>query len=334
MQPTLLKKENIIVEDLTETAFEELAIEIFNFQYKNNSIYNQWVNYLKINPNNVSIATQIPFLPIEFFKRFEIVSSAKTELTKKFTSSSTTSQIPSTHVVNDVSVYEQSFLKGFELFYSTPSDYCILALLPSYLEREGSSLVYMCERLIKESKHQYSGFFLNDIDDLVSKIELLKASSTKVILIGVSYALMDLCDKNIALTSNFVVMETGGMKGKRSELLKDELHAYLKKGFHINSIHSEYGMTELLSQAYSKGNGLFQSPPWMKFYIREVNDALNLRNDYKTGGINVIDLANYNSCSFIATKDLGRLNEKNELELMGRYDNSDVRGCNLMIGEF
>jgi phenylacetate-coenzyme A ligase PaaK-like adenylate-forming protein len=314
--------------------FLECSLSIFNVQYTQNHIYNKWVNLLNIKPGKVKAIEQIPFLPIEAFKKFEVVSSPVNSQTVKFTSSSTTSQLPATHFVNDISVYEKSFSKGFDLFYGNPSDYCFLALLPNYLQRTGSSLVYMCDKLIKESKHPFSGFFLDDIDDLISKIELLKKTDQKVILIGVSYALMDLCDRNIYLNESFTVIETGGMKGTRKELLKPELHAYLKNGFKINSIHSEYGMTELLSQAYSLANGEFESPPWMRFLIREIEDPLKIRTDQRTGGINIIDLANFNSCSFIATKDLGKINENNKLELMGRYDNSDVRGCNLMLGNF
>lgn len=315
----------------SQSEFREKAIAVFRYQYHNNEIYKKWTDLLKINPALITEITQLPFLPIQFFKTHEILSSSKNKNTVVFTSSSTTSQTPSKHIVNDISIYEKSFLKGFEKFYGEISDYCILALLPGYLERQGSSLVYMCERLIKESKHPLSGFFLHNKKALIENIIQLKAAKQKALLIGVSYALMDLADLNIELDEHFIVMETGGMKGTRKELLKEELHAYLKKGFKIKNIHSEYGMTELLSQAYSLGEGKFQTPAWMKFLIREVTDPLTLKTDYKTGGINVIDLANINSCSFIATQDLGRVNEKGELELMGRYDNSDVRGCNLMV---
>jgi phenylacetate-coenzyme A ligase PaaK-like adenylate-forming protein len=330
----LLKKENIFLSISSKKEFEDLALETFHFQYKHNKVYKQWVDLLKVTPSKVKALRQLPFLPIEFFKRFEVISSPIHQKTIAFTSSATTSQTPSTHYVNDVSVYEASFLAAFKLFYGNPSDFCILALLPSYLQRKGSSLVYMCERLITESQHPFSGFFLDDISDLIQKINHLKNSSQKVLLIGVSYALMDLCDAGVTLNDNFMVMETGGMKGTRKELLKQELHAYLKKGFELTTIHSEYGMTELLSQAYSLNDGEFQFPPWMNVLIREVDDPLKIREDNKTGGINVIDLANIYSCSFIATKDLGRVNNNNRLELMGRYDNSDVRGCNLMLGNF
>lgn len=327
----MFNNENTLFNIVSEADFLEQSLRLFRFQYEHNSIYKQWTDLLKVNPKKVNTLQDIPFLPIEFFKQHKIVSSPITAKTFEFTSSSTTSQIPSTHYVNDVLLYEKSFLKCFELFYGLPKNYCILALLPNYLQRTGSSLVYMCDKLIRLSEHPFSGFFLDNIDELMLKIEELKRSNQKTLLIGVSYALMDLCDKNISLNQNFIVMETGGMKGRRKELLKPELHAYLKKGFSINSIHSEYGMTELLSQAYSLGDGMFQSPPWLKFLIREVDDPLRYRNDHKTGGINVIDLANIYSCAFIATKDLGNINSENKLELMGRYDHSDVRGCNLML---
>jgi phenylacetate-coenzyme A ligase PaaK-like adenylate-forming protein len=330
----LLKNENKIFHITSQSAFLEQSLEIFQFQYQNNAIYKQWVDLLKTDPSEVKELHQIPFLPIEFFKKFEIVSSPITEKTICFTSSATTSQTPSTHYVNFIQHYEESFLRGFELFYGKPEEYCFLALLPNYLQRGGSSLVYMCRNLIERSQHPSSGFFLDNLEDLVLKINQLKNTSQKVILIGVSYALMDLCEVNVELSDNFIVMETGGMKGTRKEMIKTELHAYLKKGFKINSIHSEYGMTELLSQAYSREQGLFEAPPWMHFLTREVDDPLKIRTDHKTGGINVIDLANRYSCSFIATKDLGKINPDNTLELMGRYDHSDVRGCNLMMGEF
>ncbi len=330
----MFNNENTLFNIASEKEFLEHSLSIFNYQAAQNAVYSQWIKLLKIEPSSVKKLEQIPFLPIEFFKKHEVISSPLTQDSIKFTSSSTTSQTPSTHIVNDISVYEKSFLKGFELFYGKPSGYCILALLPNYLQRKGSSLVYMCDRLIKDSKHSLSGFFLDETDKLIGIIDELKKTKQKVILIGVSYALMDLCDRGIQLNENFIVMETGGMKGTRKELLKSELHTYLKNGFKINNIHSEYGMTELLSQAYSLGNEEFVSPPWMRFLIREVDDPLKIRTDHKTGGINVIDLANVNSCSFIATKDLGKINTNGKLELMGRYDNSDVRGCNLMFGNF
>ena len=330
----MLKKGNKIFGISSPRAFGDQALELFRLQYERNAIYRQWVDLLKVRVSGVKTIEEIPFLPIEFFKRFEVVSEAIHNGTVKFVSSSTTSQTPSIHYVNDVSIYEESFLQGFRLFYGDPSDYCILALLPGYLQRGDSSLVYMFKKLMEVSGDPLNGFYLDNLDELVSVIGTLKTSGRKTILIGVSYALLDLCEKGVELTSNFIVMETGGMKGTRKELLKPELHAILKNGFNIEEIHSEYGMTELLSQAYSKGDGLFTAPPWMRFLVREIDDPQRIRKDNKTGGINVIDLANINSCAFIATKDLGRLHAGGKLELMGRYNDSDVRGCNLMIENY
>jgi phenylacetate-coenzyme A ligase PaaK-like adenylate-forming protein len=330
----LLKKENIIKEQLTDEEFLNKALQVFNYQYLSNKVYRAWVDNLKIQPHKIKLLEQIPFLPIEFFKNHQVICGEQTSSTTCFTSSTTTSQTPSKHFVTEIDWYEESFIKSFQLFYGQPKDFCFLALLPNYLERKGSSLVYMCQKLITLSNHPKNGFFLNNLHDLVLTIDQLKKEKTKVLLIGVSYALLDLCTKDIFLNENFIVMETGGMKGTRNEMLKPELHQFLKSGLKVKEIHSEYGMTELLSQAYSYKDGLFQSPPWMRFYIREVNDPLKIRSDSKTGGVNVIDLANVNSCSFIATKDLGRLHPNNQLELMGRYDNSDVRGCNLMMEQY
>jgi phenylacetate-coenzyme A ligase PaaK-like adenylate-forming protein len=315
----------------SEQDFNQIALKVFHFQFQNNIVYQTYVKQLKVNTKDIKHYTQIPCLPIEFFKTQEVICEEKNAQSICFTSSGTTGQITSKHYVNEVKVYETSFLKGFELFYGKPHDYCILALLPNYLERTGSSLVYMFDRLIKDSKHPQSGFYLNNIDELISTIELLKQQKQKTLLLGVTYALLDLADNNIELTDDFIVMETGGMKGKREELLKEELHRILKDKLKVKSIHSEYGMTELLSQAYSKENGLFTCPLWMKVLLRDMNDPFCYLSKQKSGGINVIDLANINSCSFIETKDLGRMYDNGVFEIMGRFDNSDIRGCNLMI---
>lgn len=322
---------NTVFDIQSESDFNNLSLKIFDFQYENNPVYGRFAESLGIKKETVKHYSQIPFLPVEFFKTHEIVSEKKSEEAFVFTSSTTTSQTPSKHIVNDIAVYEKSFLKGFELFYGKPNDYCILALLPGYLERSGSSLVYMFDRLIKLSDDVKSGFFLHNYEDLISIIYELNKSGKKTILIGVTYALLDLAEKGIHLNNNFIVMETGGMKGKRREMVKEELHSHLKQKLNITNIHSEYGMTELLSQAYSKADGMFECPPWMKILIRDTDDPLSLIGENKTGGINVIDLANWQSCSFIATKDLGRISG-NKFEVMGRFDNSDIRGCNLMIG--
>jgi phenylacetate-coenzyme A ligase PaaK-like adenylate-forming protein len=331
---SLLKNENRIFSISNDGEFERMAMEIFQLQAANNPVYKLWIDMLKVEPLAVKSLAQIPFLPIEFFKNFNVVSSPVTSKTVSFKSSATTGAVPSTHYVNDVQIYEESFLRGFRMFYGEPADYAILALLPNYLQRKGSSLVYMCDHLIRLTGRHRSGFFLDDRKALLESIEELTKSGQKTILIGVSYALLDLCEAGITLPEHFIVMETGGMKGTRREMLKAELHQRLKEGLGVRSVHSEYGMTELLSQAYSRGDGLFDAPPWLRFLIRETDDPLKTREDGRTGGINVIDLANVNYCSFIATKDLGRLHEGRRLELLGRYDESDVRGCNLMIENF
>ena len=314
------------------SSFEKLALEIFNLQYSHNKIYKNFVDALGIKIENVNFLTLIPFLPIEFFKTQNIVTEfAAHHKPITFTSSGTTQTGTSYHHVNDITLYEKSFTKCFDLFFGNSTDYCVLALLPSYLERTGSSLVYMAQKLIDDSQHSKSGFYLDNYNDLIKTIEELKQQKQKTILLGVSYALLDLADKNISLPNYFIVMETGGMKGRRKEMLKEELHAILKKSFKTNTITSEYGMTELLSQAYSLQNGLFQNPPWLRILTRDTNDPFSFTSSNKTGGINVIDLANINSCSFIATQDLGKIHPNNTFELMGRFDNSDIRGCNLLI---
>lgn len=327
----LLKKENIIRTGLNATEFEALCLQTFQFQYRNNSLYQNWVKQLNVHPESIQRLTEIPFLPIEFFKAHKVLSTPETPQTLRFTSSATTSQQPASHYVTDASLYELSFSKGFQHFYGAVTDYVILALLPNYLQRSGSSLVYMCDWLIRASGSDYSGFYLDDYQRLLQTITELKKGKRKILLIGVSYALLDLCEHQPDFGDSVIVMETGGMKGRRKEMLKPELHAALKKGLGVSEIHSEYGMTELLSQAYSLGDGVFHPAPWMRFLVRETDDPLSLKSDGRTGGINVIDLANLNSCSFIATKDLGRLHTNGAIELMGRFQDSDVRGCNLMI---
>ncbi len=311
-------------------SFEDLALQIFNYQAKNNIIYREFISYLSINPLNVNYLTEIPFLPIQFFKSHKIVST-KGKIETTFLSSGTTGIIQSKHHVTDISIYEKSFKKGFQHFYGNDDDYIILALLPSYLERNGSSLIYMVTNFVENNKSKQSGFYLYDFEKLAKKITELDRQNKKILLIGVSYALLDLIEKYRFNLKNTIVMETGGMKGKRKELIREELHNLLCEGFGVERIHSEYGMTELLSQAYSKGDGVFLTPPWMKIMIRDTEDALTLLPHNKAGGINIIDLANINSCSFIATQDLGKTHPDNSFEIIGRFDNSDIRGCNLMV---
>ena len=324
----------ILQEDIFAIAskkeFEKITLKVFRFQYENNKIYNSFCNYLGKSPSNVKQISDIPFLPIQFFKSEKIVSSTN-EPKVVFTSSGTTGIITSKHFVTDVLVYENSYNKAFALFYGNIENYCVLALLPSYLEREGSSLIYMVEDLIKSSSHKDSGFYLNNLEQLSNKIIELENQDQNIILIGVTYALLDLIEYKKFQLKNTIIMETGGMKGKRKEIIREELHQTLCDGFGVNAIHSEYGMTELLSQAYSLGNGIFECPIWMDVLIRDTEDALSYVEVGKTGGINVIDLANINSCSFIATQDLGKKYENKTFEVLGRFDNSDIRGCNLMV---
>ena len=321
---------------INQKQFDKVALQVFRFQYQNNLVYRDFCNLLNIDVSKIKTVTQIPFLPIQFFKTHKIVST-NDPVQEIFTSSGTTNaNVTSQHFVTDVSLYEQSYSKGFSAFYGNIKDYVVLALLPSYSERSGSSLIYMVDDLIAKTNNPNSGYFLKNHSDLLQKIKELQSENHNIILIGVTFALLDLLEtiekKQINFDgSNLIIMETGGMKGRRKEMIRDELHLLLKDGFSVSGIHSEYGMTELLSQAYSLGNGVFECPPWMQILIRDTEDAQTYVQNNKTGGINVIDLANLNSCSFIATQDLGKLYENSSFEVLGRFDNSDIRGCNLMV---
>ncbi|WP_397444764.1 acyl transferase [Polaribacter sp. R77954] len=322
--------QNTIFNIKTEQEFTKVTLDIFKHQFKNNRVYRSFCDLLYKHPADVSCIEDIPFLPIQFFKSKKVLSSLD-EVNEIFTSSGTTGSITSKHYVTNISLYQESYLKGFAHFYGNIEEYIVLALLPNYLERKGSSLVFMVDDLIKKTKNPESGFYLNNLDELAKKLYFLNQKNQKVLLIGVSFALLDLVEKQNFTLNNTTIMETGGMKGRRKELIRDELHKILTDGFGVTKIHSEYGMTELLSQAYSKGNGIFETPPWMKILTRDTEDALSIQQTGKTGGINVIDLANYNSCSFIATQDLGKVYQNNTFEIIGRFDNSDLRGCNLMV---
>lgn len=323
-------KKDIVFNITDENTFNEVALEIFNHQALNNDVYRTYIQHLGVDKNQIQNFRQIPFLPIQFFKTQNVIEKSKIpQIT--FTSSGTTGMINSQHHVPDVTWYEDSFRKAFHLFYGDVKEIAILALLPSYLERKGSSLIYMVDDLIKSSVQPESNYFLYNHNDLFETLERLKQKGTKTILIGVTYALLDFLDAYQINFPELIVMETGGMKGKRKEMIREELHSLLTKGFGVNSIHSEYGMTELLSQGYSYGDGLFLTPPWMKILIRDTNDPLSILSDKKNGAINVIDLANYHSCSFIATQDLGKFHTDGSFEILGRFDNSDIRGCNLLV---
>jgi len=310
--------------------FEKMALEVFQFQAENNLVYKEFITLLNIDIHRVEKIEEIPFLPIQFFKSHKVVSSEEA-VQQVFLSSGTTGSEQSKHFVTDLSIYEESFTKGFEHFYGAIEDYTVLALLPSYLERDGSSLIYMVNDFIQKSKKKKSGFYLDNLEELAQNLVELDKNNEKVLLIGVSFALLDLVEKHKFQLKNTIVMETGGMKGRRKELIRSALHQILREGFGIENIHSEYGMTELLSQAYSKGNGIFECPPWMKILTRDTEDALTILPEGKSGGINIIDLANINSCSFIATQDLGKTYKNGTFEVLGRFDNSDIRGCNLMM---
>jgi phenylacetate-coenzyme A ligase PaaK-like adenylate-forming protein len=310
--------------------FEKTTLKVFRHQYDNNAVYRNFCGFLNKDKQNVKSVKEIPFLPIQFFKTHEVLSSAE-PIQEIFTSSGTTGMSTSRHLVTDLNYYEQSFRQAFSRFYGNIEDYAVLALLPSYLEREGSSLIYMADDLIKGSNNPDSGFYLNNYDELITKLTALDAAGQNVLLIGVTYALLDLAEKQKFSLKNTIIMETGGMKGRRKEMIREELHEVLCEGFGVSKIHSEYGMTELLSQAYSLGDGIFECPPWMDILIRDTEDALSYVGYGKTGGINVIDLANINSCSFIATQDLGKKYPNQSFEVLGRFDNSDIRGCNLMV---
>lgn len=322
---------NKIFEIASEVEFEKLSLEIFRHQYINNLVYRRFCNLLGVSKTAVKNIEQIPYLPIEFFKKEKVISAPSTNEQLMFTSSGTTGQNTSKHFVTDSTIYENSFNNGFENFYGDVTQYCILALLPSYLEREGSSLVYMVNSLIKQSNHPKSDFYLDDIENLIATLKILEAQKQPTLLFGVSFALLDLIEKHKFDLKYTTIIETGGMKGRRKELIRAELHQKLSLGFGTASVHSEYGMTELLSQAYSQGKGIFKCPPWMKITIRDTEDPTKFIKKNKTGGINVIDLANINSCSFIATQDLGKKLSPTDFEILGRFDNSDIRGCNLMI---
>ena len=310
--------------------FNKVALQVFKHQFLNNKVYRSFCDLLYVHPSDVKEVKEIPFLPIQFFKTKKVVASLD-EVEETFTSSGTTGNVTSNHFITDLSYYIKSYQKGFSHFYGDIEEYVVLALLPNYLERKGSSLVFMVDDLIQKSKNSESGFYLNNLEELAKKLIELDKKGQKTLLIGVSFALLDLIEKQLFNLKNTIVMETGGMKGRRKELIRDELHTILKDGFGVDKIHSEYGMTELLSQAYSNGNGTFKCPPWMQILTRDTEDALTIQQKGKTGGINVIDLANYNSCSFIATQDLGKIHQNGTFEILGRFDNSDIRGCNLMV---
>lgn len=316
--------------DLKPADFDPLAIDIFHFQYRHNALYKQYVDQIGTDLSAIRLVEQIPFLPISFFKSHTILLDNIPAETW-FESSGTTGMIPSRHPVHKLSLYRDSFFRGFEGFYGPVSDFCIIGLLPSYLERQHSSLVLMVEELSKACGHPRSGFYLYDHEKLAAVLKELEQQQQKVLLIGVTFALLDFAEKFPMRLQHTIIMETGGMKGRREEWTRGQVHAFLMEAFQTDAIHSEYGMTELLSQGYSKGAGMFYAPPWMEVLVREEDDPFAVSRKRKSQGvINVIDLANIYSCSFIATDDAGRIYPDGGFEVLGRVDHSDVRGCSLM----
>lgn len=332
MMNTVYNTLKLHIDNVTEATFEPTALAVFRYQVQNNPLYQEFINLLGISVEQVTKMQQIPFLPIQFFKYHHIKTKEWTPEVV-FTSSGTTLQNPSKHYVRSLDWYNECAFKAFETEYGALTNYVVLALLPSYLERQGSSLVYMVEQFIKRSQNASSGFFLYNTDELVEVLDQCQTKNKPVLLLGVTYALLDLAKDYPKKLQNVIVMETGGMKGKRAEMTKAAIHAVLKNAFDLKQVHSEYGMTELLSQAYSKGNGLFEPSATMRVLIRETTDPLHILSAQKTGGINVIDLANIDSCSFIATDDLGKVYEDETFRVLGRFDASDLRGCNLLVEE-
>lgn len=325
-----LKKHKNIIFSAHSGNFDNLALELFHYQATKNQVYGQFLNYLGINPVSVNKVENIPFMPVRFFKKHRI-STGSFQTKKIFYSSGTTSKEVSRHYIADPGLYDESILRGFGLFFGSLQKQPIMALLPSYREKPGSSLAYMAEKLIQNSSHPYSGFYLNDHETLYKKILEIKSQNEKLVLFGVSYALLDFANKYPVDLEDSVIIETGGMKGRRKEMIRDELHELLKKHFAKDQIQSEYGMTELLSQAYSLKNGIFMTPPWMKVMIRDQRDPFEILEQGETGGINVIDLANLHSCAFLAVDDIGRKWKDGSFEVLGRFDHSGIRGCNLMV---
>ena len=319
-----------IFEISTEAEFLPLCLEVFAYQFKNSPVYRTFCEHLDKSPASVRQIQDIPFLPVEMFKIKKIKTQTSADEVR-FKSSGTTGSQVSTHYVTDPEIYRNSFMGGFQKFYGPISNYCLLALLPSYLERKDSSLIYMVRELIEQSGHPQSGFYLDNYELLARTLQELDKQGTPVLLIGVSFALFDLASRYPIPLKNVIVMETGGMKGRRKEMIRNELHNHLRKSWGLSQIHSEYGMTELLSQAYAKKSGIFYPPNWMHIMIRDTEDPAHFLKEGKTGGINIIDLANLYSCSFIATQDLGKLHADGGFEVLGRFDHSDIRGCNLLL---
>ena len=321
--------EQKIFHSITEEDFSSLAITLFNYQFFQNAVYQEYCKHLHVFPDKIKAIEEIPFLPVSFFKTHQVISSSFVP-EAIFSSSGTSGMQNARHYVKSLSLYEKSFWESFRYFYGNPEQYTFLALLPGYLEREGSSLIYMMEKMISRSTSPQSGFYLYDHQKLYETLLSLKSSGKKTVLFGVSFALLDFAEQYNIEFSDLIIFETGGMKGRRREIVKEELHHILKTAFGVKAIHSEYGMCELLSQAYSQGNNVFETPPWMKLILRDEKNPLLTSEQFTSGAVNVIDLANIYSCAFIATEDLGK-KTTNGIEIIGRLDNSEIRGCNLLV---
>lgn len=314
----------------SDDEFERTSLDVFSYQYDRIRVYREFCNLLGKSKEKVNTLTEIPFIPIEFFKSHVIRDN--TEFDKVFLSSGTTGQERSKHYISDLKVYERSFHNAFSQFYGDPSDFLIAAIIPGYVDNPDSSLLYMVDKLIRGSKDELSGFYNFDDEKLIAQLKNIRSSRSKnKLIIGVSFALLAIAERHSIDLSDCIIMETGGMKGKRQELVREELHNILKTSFKVDDIHSEYGMTELLSQAYSKGNGVFDTPNSMDVRIRDIYQPMSLLPNGQAGGINIIDLSNLYSLSFIATQDLGKKLNSNQFEVIGRFDHSDIRGCNLLI---
>lgn len=318
------------IETVTESDFDKVALEIFHYQAHYNLLYADYLRLLRIDPQSVTDILDIPFLPIQFFKNY-IIKTGDWDPEIIFTSSGTTGQVTSQHLVRDLEFYKKNTYKGFEYFFDSVNQYCILALLPSYLERSGSSLVVMADHFIQQSDYKQSGFFLYNTGDLIKTLENCKKNQIPTLLLGVSFALLDIAAQHSLDLSGIMIMETGGFKGRRKEMIREELHEILCDRFNVQSVHSEYGMTELFSQAYSRKDGIFYTSPTMRVITRQIMDPFSIEQRNKTGVINVIDLANLDTISFIATDDLGKVYDDGSFSVLGRLDASDLRGCNLMI---
>lgn len=315
----------------TQIAFEDAVQQTLRYQYEHNTVYRAYCDLINRPPTAVSSLESLPFLPITLFQSHRVVTSDN-EIETTFRSSQTTGGSPAQHFISDLSLYQDSYKATFNKFYGAPKDWVILALLPSYLERNDASLVYMVSDLIQQTQRADSGFYLDDFEALSDQIHLLEAQKQPTLLIGVSFALLDFATAFPQSLQYTIVMETGGMKGRKKEMVRDELHAFLKENLGCTTIHSEYGMTELLSQAYAQEAGNFVPPPWMHILVRDPSDPFSLVPNGQTGGLNIIDLANQNSCAFIATQDLGKRNDLGHFDVLGRFDTAEIRGCNLMAG--